>query len=169
MCVCKTLCPHLYAVAIKFQIWKKGKTSHNINPIFSKMYQVIYFSVLIQLPNIKALTQILSEISCTRKTATNGITDVRTYEHLLVTTVLIFRLKIPKKTPKYPTSASNLFGTYFGHLRNKWQVPNIYPKYAICGLEQMDRQTDGRTKAISLNLFKIGDINKWWNYAYNCF
>ena len=63
---------------------------------------------------------------------TDAQTDVRTCGHLLETTVLIFRLKIPNKTPKYPTSASNSLGTYFGHLRNKWQVsnsclPNICP------------------------------------------
>ena len=56
------------------------------------------------------------------------------YGHLLATTVLIFRLKIPNRMPtcNYPTSASNLLDTYFGHLPNKWQVPisclpNIYP------------------------------------------
>ena len=54
----------------------------------------------------------------------DGWTDILTDGHLLGTTILIFQLKIPNKMPKYLTSASNLLGTYFGHLQNKWQVPN---------------------------------------------
>ena len=71
-------------------------------------------------------------------------THIHTDGHLLGNTVLIFRLKIPNKTPKYPTSASNLLGTYFGHLRNKWQVPNLcLPN--ICPFVDLDGQTDGWT------------------------
>ena len=73
---------------------------------------------------------------------TYGRTDVLTYGHLLSATVLIFRLRIPNKMPKYPTSASDLLGTYFGHLQNKWQVPNSCPN--ICPFINSDgRRTDG--------------------------
>ena len=50
--------------------------------------------------------------------------DVHTSGHLLGTTVLTFRLKISNKMPKYPTVASILLGSYFGHLQNKLQVAN---------------------------------------------
>ena len=78
---------------------------------------------------------------------TDARADVRTYGHLLGTTVLIFRLKIPNKTQKYPTSASNLLGTYFGHLRNKWQVLsscllNICP-FVGSGRRMSDGRSDG--------------------------
>ena len=85
----------------------------------------------------------------------DGCTDILTDGHLLGTTVLIFLLKIPNKMPKYPTSASNLLGTYFGHLRNKWQVPNsCLPN--TCPFTRPDKQTelwtdDGQSDHYSLS------------------
>ena len=62
-----------------------------------------------QNPNICCLKNLLTDAR------TDPCTDVHTYGHLLGTSVLIFRLKIPNKMPKYPKSASNLLGTFFGH------------------------------------------------------
>ena len=74
------------------------------------------------------------------------------YGHLLGTSVLIFRLKIPNKMPKYPKSASNLLGTFFGHQRNKRQEPNsclpiICPFVCSTDARMMDDRQNVITKA----------------------
>ena len=55
---------------------------------------------------------------------TDGQTDILTYVYLLGTYIVNFQLKVPNNHHKYPTSPSNLLGIFFGHQRNKRQVPN---------------------------------------------
>ena len=61
-----------------------------------------------------------------------------------------FSLKISNKTPKYPTSASNLLGTFFWDKQNKWQVPNLcLPN--ICPFVGSDNAwMDNRQKVITI-------------------
>ena len=142
---------HLSKVSNFTEKWKNQSKFQNsvflskFDGKFSKLNQVIYSSAPISIPNMKALAQILFEISCTQD----------------------FQILFSKghNSEKGHNSDMKKIRVNYFFMRNthmKFQNPTIH-RSKVNGRthRQTDRQTDKPKAICPSNFFKVGGINRY--------